>query len=166
MPPDRQIKGIPPLMTQLATARLLVLLLPTALMAGALGSQYLGGLYPCEMCHWQRWPHYAAIGIAILAFIIRPAARPLTILAAIAIIISGAIGAFHAGVEYGWWEGLTQCSTISSSGDVLADIMSAPLVRCDEVQWALFGISLAGWNAIISLGGGAAILALCLKRPR
>ena len=153
-------------MTQLATARLFALLMPAALMAGALGSQYLGGLYPCEMCHWQRWPHYAAIGIAILAFIIRPAARPLTVLAAIAIMASGAIGAFHAGVEYGWWEGLTQCSTINSSGNVLADIMSAPLVRCDEVQWSLFGISLAGWNAIISLGGGTAILALCLKRPR
>ncbi|WP_380878741.1 dihydroneopterin aldolase [Sphingomonas sp. DBB INV C78] len=153
-------------MTNLATARLLALALPAALMAGALGSQYVGGLYPCEMCHWQRWPHYAAIALAILAFLIRPAARPLTILAAIAILVSGAIGGFHAGVEYGWWEGLTRCSTIGSSGDVLADIMSAPLVRCDEVQWSLFGISLAGWNALISLAGGATILALCLKRPR
>ncbi|MGH6781672.1 MAG: disulfide bond formation protein B [Sphingomonadaceae bacterium] len=151
-------------MTRLATARLIALLLPAALLAGALGSQYLGGLYPCEMCHWQRWPHYAAL--ALLAFAIRPAARPLTILAGIAIMVSGAIGAFHAGVEYGWWEGLTQCSTISGSGDVLADIMSAPLVRCDEVQWSLFGISMAGWNAIISLAGGATILALCLKRPQ
>lgn len=153
-------------MTRLATARLIALLLPAALMAGALGSQYIGGLYPCEMCHWQRWPHYAAIVLALLAFAVASAARPLTILAGIAIIASGAIGAFHAGVEYGWWEGLTQCSSIGGSGDVLADIMSAPLVRCDEVQWQLFGISLAGWNAIISLAGGATILALCLKRAK
>ncbi|OHT21045.1 disulfide bond formation protein B [Edaphosphingomonas haloaromaticamans] len=153
-------------MTRFATARLLALLIPTALMAGALGSQFIGGLYPCEMCHWQRWPHYAAIAIALLAFLVRPAARPLTILAALAIMASGAIGVFHAGVEYGWWEGLTRCSTIGNSGDVLADIMAAPMVRCDEVQWSLFGISLAGWNAIVSLAGGATILALCLKRPR
>ncbi|MDX3883253.1 MAG: disulfide bond formation protein B [Sphingomonas sp.] len=153
-------------MTRFATARLLALLIPTALMAGALGSQFIGGLYPCEMCHWQRWPHYAAIAIALLAFLVRPAARPLTILAALAIMASGAIGVFHTGVEYGWWEGLTRCSTIGNSGDILADIMAAPMVRCDEVQWSLFGISLAGWNAIVSLAGGATILALCLKRPR
>lgn len=154
---------VPP---SLARARLIALLLPTALMAGALGSQYIGGLYPCEMCHWQRWPHYAAIVLAALAFALPRAARPLTLLAATAILISGAIGAFHAGVEYGWWEGLTTCATTGGSGDVLADIMAAPLVRCDEVQWALFGISLAGWNAILSLVGGSVIVTSCLKRAR
>ena len=152
-------------MTALATARLLALVVPAALMAGALGSQYIGGLHPCEMCHWQRWPHYAAIALALLAFAIPSRMRPFTALAALAILASGAIGAFHAGVEYGWWEGLTRCSTLGGSGDVLADIMAAPLVRCDEVQWSLFGISLAGFNAIISLAAGATILKLCLK-PR
>lgn len=152
-------------MTSLATARLLAFIVPAALMAGALGSQYIGGLFPCEMCMWQRWPHYAAIILALFAFVLPTRARSLTTLAAIAILVSGGIGIFHAGVEYGWWEGLTRCSTIGGSGDVLADIMSAPLVRCDEVQWSLFGISLAGFNAIISLLAGAAILRLCLK-PR
>jgi len=152
-------------MNALAIARLLALIVPAALMAGALGSQYIGGLHPCEMCEWQRWPHYAAIVLALLAFVARSQARTLTILAALAIVISGAIGVFHAGVEYGWWEGLTRCSTVGGSDDVLADIMSAPLVRCDEVQWSLFGISLAGFNAIISLAAGATILKLCLK-PR
>lgn len=152
-------------MTSLATARLLAFIVPAALMAGALGSQYIGGLFPCEMCMWQRWPHYAAIILALFAFVLPARARSLTILAAIAILVSGGIGIFHAGVEYGWWEGLTRCSTIGGSGDVLADIMSAPLVRCDEVQWSLFGISLAGFNAIISLLAGATILRLCLK-PR
>jgi disulfide bond formation protein DsbB len=140
-------------------------------MAGALGSQYIGGLYPCEMCHWQRWPHYAAIVIALAAF--ATAARPptnrrLVIVAALCILASGLIGAFHAGVEYGWWEGLTQCSRMPSpgKGDMLADIMATPLIRCDVAQWTLFGISLAGWNALFSIAGGATILALCLKRPR
>lgn len=137
-------------------------------MAGALGSQYIGGLYPCEMCHWQRWPHYAAIAIALLAFLVNApgAKRMLVILAAMAIAISGAIGVFHAGVEYGWWQGITECSVLNSGSgkDILADIMSSPLIRCDVAQWALFGISLAGFNALFSLGGAALILWLCLKK--
>jgi disulfide bond formation protein DsbB len=154
-------------LTNLQRARLIALLLPFALLAGALGSQYLGGLFPCEMCHWQRWPHYAAVGLAALAFLVTPAAKPLTILAGIAILISGAIGVFHAGVEYGFWEGLTRCASAGGgSGDILADIMATPMIRCDEVQWSLFGISLAGWNAIFSLGGGVVILGLCLKPSR
>jgi disulfide bond formation protein DsbB len=133
---------------------------------GALGSQYLGGLYPCEMCHWQRWPHYDAIVLAALAFlpIGTSLQRGLVLLAALAIATSGAIGAFHAGVEYGWWEGITRCSvTGSGSGDILAEIMATPLIRCDEAQWHLFGISLAGYNALFSLSGAAAIVRLCLK---
>ena len=157
-------------MTDLAKARALALALPAALMAGALGSQFIGGLFPCEMCHWQRWPHYAAILLALAAFATaqRPASRLLVILAALCILASGAIGAFHAGVEYGWWEGFTTCTSTAGSGggDVLADIMAAPLIRCDQAQWTLFGISLAGFNALFSIAGGATILALCLKRPR
>ena len=157
-------------MTSLARARILALALPAALMAGALGSQYLGGLYPCEMCHWQRWPHYAAIVLALGAFATAGGrlGRPLVILAALCILASGMIGAFHAGVEYGWWEGLTRCSLMpgKGSGNILADIMATPLIRCDVAQWTLVGISLAGWNALFSIAGGATILALCLKRPR
>lgn len=152
-------------MTPFAKARLIALVLPAALMAGALGSQYLGGLYPCEMCHWQRWPHYAAIVLAALAFVAKPAARPLVLLAALAILVSGLIGVFHAGVEYHWWEGLTRCSTISQGGS-LADIIATPLIRCDAPQWSLAGISLAGWNALFSIGGFVAIMMLWLKHPR
>ncbi len=151
-------------------ARALALLLPSLLIGGALLSQYVGGLYPCEMCHWQRWPHYSAIALAALAFLPlhRRAQGGLVLLAAIAIALSGAIGVFHAGVEYGWWEGITQCSILDSgsSGDTLAQIMATPLIRCDQVQWSLFGISLAGYNALFSLAGASAILSLCLKSPR
>jgi disulfide bond formation protein DsbB len=123
------------------------------------------------MCHWQRWPHYAALALAVLAIVLHhgPASRILTILAGIAILASGAIGIFHAGVEYGWWEGLTRCAAASSGGsaqDILAEIMATPMIRCDEVQWSLLGVSLAGWNAIFSIGGGSAILWLCLKPAR
>ena len=89
-------------------------------MAGALGSQYIGKLYPCEI-YWQRWPHEAAIGFAILAFFVKPQARTILVaLAALSIAVSGAIGIFHAGVEYGWWEGLTACTNTAAGGS-LAD---------------------------------------------
>lgn len=145
----------------LERANALAFALPAALLAGAWGSQLIGHLYPCEMCHWQRWPHYAALGIALLAFLIKPLRQPLVALAAIAILISGGIGVFHAGVEYHWWEGFTTCSRIG--GATLADIMHAPIVRCDTAQWTLFGISLAGFNAMISVAGGLFILNLLRK---
>src|SRR3982751_7035438 len=89
-------------MSTSAIARAIALLLPVALLGGALGSQYLGGLYPCHYCYWQRWPHAAAIVLAGVAFT-GPAAsarsRTLTLLAALAIAVSGAIGVYHAGVE-------------------------------------------------------------------
>ena len=94
----------------LALARLIALLVPAGLLGGALGSQYIGGLAPCEMCYWQRWPHAAAILLSGAAFVLSSRARLLTALAALAIAISGAIGVFHAGVELGWWEGLTRCT--------------------------------------------------------
>lgn len=151
-------------------ARWVALLLPAALMAGALGSQLVGGLIPCEMCHWQRWPHYAAIVLALLAFVV-PAAgmqRVLVALAALAILTSGAIGVFHAGVEYHWWPGITACAVAPGGGgsaaDMLARVLNAPVVACDVPQWALMGISLAGYNALFSLGGALTILALLLRR--
>jgi disulfide bond formation protein DsbB len=144
--------------TRLRQARFLALLLPAALLGGALLSQYFGGLYPCEMCYWQRWPHGAAILLAIGAFVSPARARPLVLLAALAILISGVIGVYHAGVEIGWWEGITVCTTNSASS--LEEILKVPLVRCDQVQWAFLGLSLAAWNAIFSIGGAALIFFL------
>jgi disulfide bond formation protein DsbB len=144
--------------TRLRQARFLALLLPAALLGGALLSQYFGGLYPCEMCYWQRWPHGAAILLAIGAFVSPARARPLVLLAALAILISGVIGFYHAGVEIGWWEWITVCTTYSAS--CLEEILKVPLVRCDQVQWAFLGLSLAAWNAIFSIGGAALIFFL------
>ncbi len=147
-----------------ALARLIALGVPTALLAGAYLSQYVGGLHPCEMCYWQRWPHFAAIAFAVLAFLFAAPsrnARLMTALAAFAIAISGAIGVFHAGVEYGWWEGLTRCA--SGGALTLDEIMNVPLVRCDQVQFSFLSVSMAGWNALISLGSAVAI-GLLLKR--
>ena len=145
-------------------ARAIALLLPAVLLAGAWGSQLIGGLHPCEMCHWQRWPHYAAVVAAALAFVVPGRSVKLTLIAGAAalIAVSGAIGVFHAGVEYHWWQGITACSmSVSGEGistdEMLRRILAAPVVRCDAAQWSLFGISLAGFNAIFSLGGAAVI---------
>lgn len=150
--------------TPAALARLLALGVPAALLAGAYLSQYVGGLYPCEMCYWQRWPHFVAVAVAALAFLFvadSRNARWLTALAAVAIAASGAIGVFHAGVEYGWWQGLTRCS--SGGAMTLDELLNVPLVRCDQVQFSFLSVSMAGWNAIISLGS-AALIALLLAR--
>ncbi len=152
----------------LPLARLIALLLPLVLMLGALGSQYLGGLVPCEMCQWQRWPHYAALGFAALSFVVprTSAKRALVILAGVSVAISGLIGVFHAGVEYHWWQGVTACTNTlrASGGDLLAAIVAQPVIRCDVPQWSLFGISLAGFNAIFSLVGAFMILWLATRR--
>jgi disulfide bond formation protein DsbB len=155
-----------------AIARLIALLLPLALLAGAFGSQYIGGLHPCEMCWWQRYAHMVAFAMAVVAFsgpISSPRARTFTLLAAFAIAASGAIGVYHAGVEAKIFEGFTTCTALARGGstaDLLRQITHAPLVRCDEVQFRFLGISMAGWNAILSLGGAALILILTIKGKR
>ncbi|WP_375421700.1 disulfide bond formation protein B [uncultured Sphingomonas sp.] len=152
----------------LRLARLLALLVPAALLAGAWGTQLIGHLYPCEMCHWQRWPHYAAVVVALLAFVVAGQARVLVVVAALLIAVSGAIGVFHAGVEYHWWPGITACTSTAKLDGLTAaarldQLMNAPIVRCDAAQWTFAGVSLAGFNAILSLSGAAAILLLLRK---
>src|SRR5215813_10285918 len=108
-----------------AAARALALLLPAALLAGAFGSQYLGGLYPCEMCWWQRYAHMAALVPAALAFSApagSPRSRLLVLIAALAIAVSGAIGFYHAGVELKIFEGFTTC-TSTAHGTSTEDLL-------------------------------------------
>jgi len=135
-----------------------------ALLLGAFAFQYLGGLAPCEMCIWQRWPHGAAIlfglvgGGLVAGHVLPPGlAKTLAILAIAAIAVSGAIGIFHAGVEWKFWPGPDACTGI---GYVPGRDDNFNVVRCDEAQWRLFGISLAGYNALFSLGVAALALAM------
>lgn len=129
------------------------------LLAGAFAFEFLGGLAPCQLCLWQRWPHAAAIliGLAALVFNATGGVRMLAIAGAIAVVSSAAIGMFHVGVEQKWWEGLASCTAGSVQGlsgaELLnTDVVLAPVVRCDAIAWALFGVSMAGWNVLISLG--------------
>jgi disulfide bond formation protein DsbB len=124
------------------------------------------------MCWWQRYAHMVAFALALVAFtgpVETSRARLFTLLAALGIATSGAIGAYHAGVEAHIFEGFTQCTALpkaASTAELLQQITHAPLVRCDEVQFRFLGISMAGWNAILSLGGAAVILFLTLKGRR
>ena len=152
----------------LGLARALAVLVPAAALAGAYGSQYLGGLVPCTMCWWQRYAHMAALAFALLALFVP--GRVLVWLAALAVAVSGAIGFYHAGVELHYFTGFTECTSSVAAGgsteDVLKELMASPMVRCDEIQWSFLGISMAGWNAILSLGSALVILWLSLRHPR
>jgi disulfide bond formation protein DsbB len=141
------------------THRSLVLLATlgsAALLLGAFGFQHIGGLLPCKMCLWQRWPHAAAILIGALILLGGP--RLLAWAGALAATTTGAIGVYHAGVEWGLWPGPASCSGAGaglvglSGADLLSTEGPAALVMCDEVVWQLAGLSMAGWNALLSFG--------------
>src|SRR5258706_6516062 len=138
----------------------------TTLLLGALAFQYLGGLAPCEMCIWQRWPDGAAIligvggGLLVLSGLLpQSLSRALALFAIAAIIVSGGIGVFHAGVEWKLWPGPTACTGIGYVPGA-DDFKPLQIVRCDEAQWRLLGISLAGYNAIISFAAAALAVSL------
>jgi len=125
-----------------------------ALLLGALAFQYLGGLAPCQLCIWQRWPHLAAMIIGLLALTL--GLRALAWLGALAALTSAGIGVFHVGVEQKWWEGLASCTAGSIQGISTADLLNpsvdvAAVVRCDAIAWQMFGLSMAGWNVVISV---------------
>lgn len=126
-----------------------------ALLLGAFAFQHLGGLAPCKMCLWQRWPHAAAVLIGIAALVTRGTWLPW--LGALAALATAAIGGYHTGVERGWWEGPSSCSGGGAglSGQSGSDLLSmeAPVrvVMCDEVAWQMLGLSMASWNMLIAL---------------
>lgn len=135
---------------------LLATLGSAALLLGAFGFQHIGGLLPCKMCLWQRWPHAAAILIGV--FLLLGGPRLLAWLGALATATTGAIGAYHAGVEWGWWPGPTSCSGGGADlgaldgGALLSLDTPTGVIMCDEIVWQLLGLSMAGWNAIIAFG--------------
>ncbi|MEZ5668199.1 MAG: disulfide bond formation protein B [Alphaproteobacteria bacterium] len=135
-----------------------VALVSAGMLLGALGFQYLGELPPCPLCHLQRYPYIAtlALGLAGLAVAGRLRAA-LVLLSAIGFAVTGGIGAYHAGVEYGWWAGPDSCTgtaglDATSIEDLRAALEGAPVVRCDDVAWSLAGISMAGYNTLIAAG--------------
>ncbi len=125
-----------------------------ALLAGAFAFQFIGGMAPCTLCLWQRWPHAAAVVIMIVALVMP--GRLLPLLGMLAALTTAAIGGFHVGVEQGWWEGFASCTAGSIAGVSVEDLLNpnitvAAPARCDAIAWSLFGISMAGWNVVLSV---------------
>jgi disulfide bond formation protein DsbB len=125
-----------------------------ALLLAAFAFQHVGGMAPCSLCVWQRWPHGVAVACGAVALFALP--RLMAFAGMLAALATAAIGGYHTGVERGWWDGPATCSSSGMSGlstDALFErIMAAPLVRCDEVAWQMLGLSMASWNMILALG--------------
>ena len=140
-------------MTRDGNLALLAGLGSAALLGGAYYFQYVLGMAPCELCLWQRWPHFAAAGLGLVALVWPSLAVLLAGAAAAA--TTGGIGIYHTGVERGWWPGPSACSgavdlSRLSAEQMLDRILAAPVVRCDEVAWEMLGLSMASWNAVAS----------------
>lgn len=138
-------------------APLILMVGSIAVVGAALLSQYWGGLAPCELCLYERWPYYAAIALAIIAIVVgrRDASRAALLLAAL-IFAAGAVLAFyHVGVEQHWFAGPTACTgpalNAGSVADLRRQLLATPPVRCDAIQWSVLGVSLAGLNLLASI---------------
>jgi disulfide bond formation protein DsbB len=130
----------------------------------ALLSQYWGGLVPCELCLLQRWPWRVAIVAAALMWLAGERI-PLTaaaLILALVFFVNAGLGFYHVGVEQHWFAGPSTCSassglTATTIEELRRQLEATPMVMCDQVQWSLFGVSLAGWNVVASL----ALAAFC-----
>ena len=123
----------------------------------ALTSQYAFGYAPCELCLWQRWPYVVIFACALLAILLR-GSKPwdgwLLFFAALAALFGAGVAFFHVGVEQHWWGGLEGCSlhttAVGTAADRVAQLLAAPVVRCDEISWTFLGLSMASWNIAAS----------------
>ena len=141
------------------------------LLLAAFAFQHLGGLAPCAMCLWARWPHAAAVAIGAVGLALPRA--PIAILGAGAMLGNAGLALYHTGVERDWWEGPTSCSGGAGLGDISVAALLDPnsgsgLVLCDEVAWEMLGLSMASWNGLASLALASLwlIAALSPSAPR
>ncbi len=133
-----------------------------AMMLGAWGFEYIGDLAPCKLCLWQRWPHKIAILLGIIMYFMPN--RWIAALGGIVVLAGAGIAFYHAGVELKLWTGPDTCTGLANAGPLTVEALWArPVVRCDDIAWSLFGISMAGWNGIISIGLGATWLLAFFK---
>ncbi len=144
---------------------LLVAVASLASLAIALASQYWGGLQPCVLCIYQRYPYGVAAALGIIGIIVagRPGLlRPILLLAGVAFLVDAGIAAFHVGVEQHWWAGTSECGSLldlnASPEDLKNQLFNQPVVRCDEPAWTLFDISMAGYNFLYAALCGLATL--------
>lgn len=139
----------------------IVLSVGLATILGAWGFELIGNYVPCKLCLEQRLPYYVGLPVVLAALFAAAAGakvtvpRMLLIVAALIFAINVYLGGYHAGAEWGWWAGPSDCGATgdatTSATDLLAELETIRIVSCTEVQWRMFFLSFAGWNAVISL---------------
>ena len=148
-----------------ARAASVVLLASATVLGAALLSQYLGGLKPCVLCIYQRIPYVATIGLGGVALAAGRARRnrPPIVLTrwillgcSLAFVLGAGIAVYHVGVEQKWWFGTDACAATSGLKALTVDelreqILRTPIARCDQVAWSMFGVSMAGYNVLVSI---------------
>ena len=132
-----------------------------ATILGAYFFQYVLGLRPCPLCLEQRIAYYVSIPLAIVVALAAGRDAPCGVVVvglsviALAMLFNSGLALFHAGVEWKWWPGPQECSgpltDLSAGGDLLSSLTNLTIVRCDEAAWRFLGLSLAGYNVLISL---------------
>ena len=152
-----------------ARSPILIALASAGALAAAFLAQYGFDLQPCILCIYQRWPYAVALEASLLALLLAGRRAPLTALlglCALAFMVNAGIAGYHVGIEQHWWAGTEACTGPSGEAasvqELLAQIQAAPVVRCDEVAWSLFGISMAGYNLLASLA--LAVFSLSMAR--
>ena len=136
----------------------IIILFSTAALIAAFAFEYIGGLKPCSLCIYQRIPHGLAIALCMVTLVFKlspPSVVPLFIILALTSLVGAGIALFHVGVEQQFWSGTQGCGSNIEATSVEAfrlQLLQQPIVRCDEIAWSLFGVSMAGYNLILSLG--------------
>ena len=144
-----------------AIAALIIFVVSLATLLGVWFFQFVLKLPPCPLCLEQRVPYYVVIPLSLLVAIAALLRAPRSFVAAgfavlvVAMLVSAALGAYHAGVEWRFWAGPTDCSgpitDFTTKGPLLDQLQSIRVVRCDEAAWRFLGVSLAGYNVLVSL---------------
>jgi disulfide bond formation protein DsbB len=148
-----------------------------ASICAAWGFELIGGYLPCELCLAQRNPYYVGLPLVLIAILIelyggpKMLSRGLLLLVAVVFIYGAGLGVYQAGAQWGFWQGPTACSgTINiptKASDLLGSLDKVKVISCTEVNWRMFGLSFAGWNAVISAGiAGLALVGAALSGKR
>ena len=142
--------------TRPGTAVLMIFVITLATIAGAWGFEIIGGYKPCPLCLTQRWSYYIAVPLAMILIAMVMSGKISTAMLragvgvlALVMLVGGVLGGYHAGVEWGFWPGPSSCTGGGGLSGGLPDL-TQKVVQCDEVQIRIFGLSFAGWNAVIS----------------
>ena len=166
---------IAPALLQPRISAFVLFIASVSVLSLALWFQFFQGLEPCVLCHYQRIPYVITSILSMLAFVLAASGQVLVIihgLTALVFLVGAGIAGYHFGIEQQWWRGVTECTgadvgSAKSISEIRSQVMTAPLVRCDNVSWSLLGVSMAGYNFLISLGlMAAAIFAACLNIGR